>query len=187
MALVHRHGAPLLLAALRGLLRALGASPSIAPQPSAAAAGGAGAGAGAGGGAGGGGGAGALLDEPVALGAAELPRAAAPAESAESIVQLPLECTRHVSRLLEEVAGKAHRKALVRHAAYLLADVLSLFVHRPPSPAHRAELLPGVHALLGMCTTVELQECHAGSDGTAKRALQALRETYEATRFKGKV
>ena len=180
MALVHRHGAPLLLAALRGLLRALGASPSIAPQPSAAAAGG-------GGGGGGGGGAGALLDEPVALGAAELPRAAAPAESAESIVQLPLECTRHVSRLLEEVAGKAHRKALVRHAAYLLADVLSLFVHRPPSPAHRAELLPGVHALLGMCTTVELQECHAGSDGTAKRALQALRETYEATRFKGKV
>ena len=180
MALVHRHGAPLLLAALRGLLRALGASPSIAPQLSAAAAGG-------GGGGGGGGGAGALLDEPVALGAAELPRAAAPAESAESIVQLPLECTRHVSRLLEEVAGKAHRKALVRHAAYLLADVLSLFVHRPPSPAHRAELLPGVHALLGMCTTVELQECHAGSDGTAKRALQALRETYEATRFKGKV
>ena len=179
MALVHRHGAPLLLAALRGLLRALGASPSIAPQPSAAAAGG--------GGGGGGAGAGALLDEPVALGAAELPRAAAPAESAESIVQLPLECTRHVSRLLEEVAGKAHRKALVRHAAYLLADVLSLFVHRPPSPAHRAELLPGVHALLGMCTTVELQECHAGSDGTAKRALQALRETYEATRFKGKV
>ena len=179
MALVHRHGAPLLLAALRGLLRALGASPSIAPQPSAAAAGG--------GGGGGGGGAGALLDEPVALGAAELPRAAAPAESAESILQLPLECTRHVSRLLEEVAGKAHRKALVRHAAYLLADVLSLFVHRPPSPAHRAELLPGVHALLGMCTTVELQECHAGSDGTAKRALQALRETYEATRFKGKV
>ena len=180
MALVHRHGAPLLLAALRGLLRALGASPSIAPQPSAAAAGG-------GGGGGAGAGAGALLDEPVALGAAELPRAAAPAESAESKVQLPLECTRHVSRLLEEVAGKAHRKALVRHAAYLLADVLSLFVHRPPSPAHRAELLPGVHALLGMCTTVELQECHAGSDGTAKRALQALRETYEATRFKGKV
>ena len=88
---------------------------------------------------------------------------------------------------LEEVSAKAHRKALVRHAAYLLADVLALFVHRPPSPAHRAELLPGVHALLSMCTTVELQECHAGSDGTAKRALQALRETHEATRFKGKV
>ena len=87
----------------------------------------------------------------------------------------------------EEVAAKAHRKALVRHAAYLLADVLALFVHRPPSPAHRAELLPGVHALLSMCTTVELQECHAGSDGMGKRALQALRETYEATRFKGKV
>jgi hypothetical protein len=179
MALVHRHGAPLLLAALRGLLRALGASPCIAPQPSAAAA--------AGGGGGGGGGGGALLDEPGARGAAELPRAPPAAVAAEAAVPLPLECTRHVSRLLEEVAAKAHRKALVRHAAYLLADVLALFVHRPPSPAHRAELLPGVHALLSMCTTVELQECHAGSDGMGKRALQALRETYEATRFKGKV
>ena len=83
--------------------------------------------------------------------------------------------------------AKAHRKAFVRHAAYLLADVVALFVHRPPSPLHRAELLPGVHALLAMCTTVELRECHAASDGAGKRALKALLETHEATRFKGKI
>jgi hypothetical protein len=165
MALVHRHGAPLLLNALRGMLRALGASQL---QSDAAALDGA------------------LGGEAqlVPAGATEQPRGT---ERAGPPLQLPLECTRHVARLLEEVAAKAHRKAFVRHAAYLLADVVGLFVHRPPPPDHRAELLPGVHALLGMCTPIELQECHAGGDGTSKRALKALREEYEATRFKGMV
>ena len=58
------------------------------------------------------------------------------------------------------------------------------FVVRKKPPG---KLLPGAHAVIGMCTSVELQECHAASDGAAKRALQALRESHEATRFKGKI
>lgn len=164
MALVHQHGAPLLLAALRGMLRALGASQQ---------------------------GGGEALDggshseaPPGSARVSEPPHADA---QVELPLRLPLECTRHVARLLEEVAAKAHRKAFVRHAAHLLADTVSLFVHRPPPPDHRAELLPGVHALLGLCTPIELQECLAGSDGMSKRALKTLWETYEAMRFKGNV
>ena len=127
MALVHRHGAPLLLAAVRGMLRAVGASQQLASASASAA------------------------TQPTQPQPSHPQQPPPPPQPQRE--PLPLECTRNVRRLLEEISAKAHRKAFVRHAAYLLADVVALFVHRPPSPLHRAELLPGVHALLAMCTT----------------------------------
>ena len=50
------------------------------------------------------------------------------------------------------------------------------------------ELLPGIHALLGMCTEVEVQACHAASDGGKQRALKELLESYERSfKHRGKV
>ena len=38
--------------------------------------------------------------------------------------------------------------------------------------------IQGVHALIGMCTEVEVQSLHAASDGTNKRILKDLLEGY---------
>ena len=98
-----------------------------------------------------------------------------------------IECARHLRRLLEAIS--LHKKVLVRHGSYLLADIVAACRERPlPSAAHR-ELLPGIHALLGMCTEVEVQAVHAASsgDGGKQRVLKELLESYERTfKYRGK-
>ena len=90
---------------------------------------------------------------------------------------LPLECARNTRRLLEQIAG--HKKVLVRHASYLLVEVVALCKEKPLPAAYNAELLPGIHALLGMCTEIEVQAVHAASDGGRQRILKELLESYE--------
>ena len=144
MPLVHRHGAPLLLNALRGMLRALGASQL---QSDAAALDGA------------------LGGEAqlVPAGATEPPRGT---EWAGPPLRLPLECTRHVARLLEEVAAKAHRKSCPERVV-TMADAVTMVSKRkilnlPLStwqslekllsdrdPAHEQMLAYGWHLLFG--------------------------------------
>ena len=87
---------------------------------------------------------------------------------------LDLLCVRNLRRLLEEL--HAHKKALVRYGAHALADVVALLRHLPLAPAAYKELLPGAHALVAMCTDVELQELHAASDAVERRVLKELLE-----------
>jgi hypothetical protein len=89
----------------------------------------------------------------------------------------PLECVRNLRRLYELLA--AHKKVLVRHGSYLLADVVGVCRERPLPPAAQRELLPGIHALLGMCTEVEVQAVHAASDPGRQRVLKDLLESYQ--------
>ena len=50
------------------------------------------------------------------------------------------------------------------------------------------ELLPGVHALIGMCTEVEVQALHAASDAPSQRVLKELLETYATQgKYLGKI
>ncbi|KOO35170.1 hypothetical protein Ctob_016055 [Chrysochromulina tobinii] len=78
-------------------------------------------------------------------------------------------------------------KVLVRHGSYLLADVLGVCRERPLPPAAQRELLPGIHALLGMCTEVEVQAVHAASDPGRQRVLKDLLESYQHSfKYKGK-
>ena len=131
--LVHA-AAPLLLAAVRGLLHALGRAAPGAPG------------------------------HAERGGTPETPR-------------LPLECARNVRRLLEAIAG--HKKVLMRHGSYLLADIVAVLKERPLPARAMEELLPGIHALLGMCSEVEVQACYAVSDGVRQRMLISLLESYE--------
>ena len=97
----------------------------------------------------------------------------------------PLECVRNLRRLYELLA--AHKKVLVRHGSYLLADVVGVCRERPLPPAAQRELLPGIHALLGMCTEVEVQAVHAASDPGRQRVLKDLLESYQHSfKYKGK-
>ena len=97
----------------------------------------------------------------------------------------PLECVRNLRRLYELLA--AHKKVLVRHGSYLLADVVGVCRERPLPPAAQRELLPGIHALLGMCTEVEVQAVHAASDPGRQRVLKDLLESHQHSfKYKGK-
>lgn len=98
---------------------------------------------------------------------------------------LPVESARNLGRLLEETAQ--HKKHVVRHGSFLLADILSLCRDLPlPAAAHK-ELLPGIHALLGMLTEVEVQAVHAASNAASRKLLQELLASYEASfKYKGK-
>ena len=97
----------------------------------------------------------------------------------------PLECVRNLRRLYELLA--AHKKALVRHGSYLLVDVVGVCRERPLPPAAQRELLPGIHALLGMCTEVEVQAVHAASDPGRQRVLKDLLESHQHSfKYKGK-
>ena len=92
---------------------------------------------------------------------------------------------RNLRRLYELLA--AHKKALVRHGSYLLADVVGVCRERPLPPAAQRELLPGIHALLGMCTEVEVQAVHAASDPGRQRVLKDLLESHQHSfKYKGK-
>ena len=133
--------APLLLAAVRGLVYALAHAAPGAARAS--------------GGASGGGG------------------------SAHSAEALPVECARTARRLLEHISS--HKKVLVRHGSYMLSDIVSACRERPLPAAGMAELLPGIHAILGMCTEVEVQAVHAASDGGRQRVLKELLESYESS------
>ena len=104
----------------------------------------------------------------------------------EQATKLPLDCARNMRRLLESIAG--HKKVLVRHGSYILADVVAVCRERPLPAAGMAELLPGIHALLGMCTEIEVQAVHAASDGGRQRVLKELLESYERSfKHRGKV
>mmetsp|Transcript_14773 Transcript_14773/g.45103 ORF Transcript_14773/g.45103 Transcript_14773/m.45103 type:complete len:1088 (+) Transcript_14773:2-3265(+) len=112
------------------------------------------------------------------------PDASAIGRTPPAALSLDLECVRHLRRLFE--AAATHRRSLVRYGAYILSDVVALLRHRPLSPSAQAELLPGLYALVGMCTQVELQEVHAGLDQVGKRVLKELLDGYQATyRFRG--
>ena len=92
---------------------------------------------------------------------------------------------RNLRRLYELLA--AHKKALVRHGSYLLADVVGVCRERPLPPAAQRELLPGIHALLGMCTEVEVQAVHAASDPGRQSVLKDLLESHQHSfKYKGK-
>ena len=109
--------------------------------------------------------------------------AADPAPRVEAPISL--EAVRNLRRLYELLA--AHKKVLVRHGAYLLADLVGVCRERPLPPAAQRELLPGIHALLGMCTEVEVQAVHAASDPARQRVLKDLLESYEQSfKYKGK-
>ena len=100
--------------------------------------------------------------------------------------RLPFECVRNLRRLLELLA--AHKKALVRHGSYVLAELVALCRERPLPAAAQRELLPGIHALLGMCTEVEVQAVHAVSDVPRQRVLKSLLDSYQqGFKFQGKV
>ena len=76
----------------------------------------------------------------------------------------------------------------MRHGAYLLAEVVAVCRERPLPAAAQRELLPGIHALLGMCTEVEVQAVHTASDPVRQRVLKDLLESYERTyKYRGKV
>ena len=70
-------------------------------------------------------------------------------------------------------------QVLVRHGSYLLADAVGIW--RDWSlPAHiQREVLPGIYALLGMCTEVEVQAVHLASDPARQRVLKDLLESYQ--------
>ena len=93
---------------------------------------------------------------------------------------------RNLRRLYELLA--AHKKVLVRHGSYLLADVVGVCRERPLPPAAQVrELLPGIHALLGMCTEVEVQAVHAASDPGRQSVLKDLLESHQHSfKYKGK-
>ena len=94
------------------------------------------------------------------------------------------ECVRNLRRLYELLAP--HKKALVRHGSYLLVDVVGVCRERPLPPAAQRELLPGIHALLGMCTEVEVQAVHAASDPGRQRVLKDLLESHQHSfKYKG--
>ena len=76
--------------------------------------------------------------------------AGATSEGVAATGAFPLECVRNLRRFYELLA--AHKKVLVRHGSYLLVDVVGVCRERPLPPAAQCELLPGIHALLGMCT-----------------------------------
>ena len=111
--------------------------------------------------------------------------AGATSEGVAATGAFPLECVRNLRRLSELLA--AHKKALVRHGSYLLVDVVGVCRERPLPPAAQRELLPGIHALLGMCTEVEVQAVHAASDPGRQRVLKDLLESYQHSfKYKGK-
>ena len=96
-----------------------------------------------------------------------------------------IECARNMRRLLEQFA--LHRKVLVRHSSYLLADIIVLYHERPLPAAAQEEVLPGIHAVLGMCTEVEVQAVHAASEPMHQRILKDLLESYQRSfKYKGK-
>ena len=111
--------------------------------------------------------------------------AGATSEGVAATGAFPLECERNLRRLYELLAP--HKKALVRHGSYLLADVVGVCRERPLPPAAQRELLPGIHALLGMCTEVEVQAVHAASDPGRQRVLKDLLESHQHSfKYKGK-
>ena len=111
--------------------------------------------------------------------------AGATSEGVAATGAFPLECVRNLRRLYELLA--AHKKVLVRHGSYLLADVVGVCRERPLPPAAQRELLPGIHALLGMCTEVEVQAVHAASDPGRQRVLKDLLESHQHSfKYKGK-
>jgi hypothetical protein len=66
--------------------------------------------------------------------------------------------------------------------------VVGVCRERPLPEAAQRELLPGIHALIGMCTEVEVQAVHAASDGARQRVLKSLLESYEQSfKYRGKV
>ena len=75
----------------------------------------------------------------------------------------------------------------MRHGSYLLADLVAVCHERPLPAAAQQEVLPGIHAVLGMCTEVEVQAVHAASDPMRQRVLKDLLESYERSfKYKGK-
>ena len=110
--------------------------------------------------------------------------AGATSEGVAATGAFPLECVRNLRRLSELLA--AHKKVLVRHGSYLLVDVVGVCRERPLPPAAQRELLPGIHALLGMCTEVEVQAVHAASDPGRQRVLKDLLESHQHSfKYKG--
>ena len=81
-----------------------------------------------------------------------------------------------------------------KYCAHMLADYLTVAAAaRLDASAHAAfaPLEDGVHALLGACSSFELQQLHvtlgAGMGGVRQTALAALTEQRERVKFSGKV
>jgi hypothetical protein len=66
---------------------------------------------------------------------------------------LSIRCAENVSRLMEELSK--HPKTLNKYMPYLISDYIVLTDEHPVPPHVRQALLPGIYALLGMCSEHE--------------------------------
>ena len=92
---------------------------------------------------------------------------------------------RTLRRLLE--AFVPHRRVFLRFMKFPLAELLTTLRDRPLPAAVMKELLPGIHALLGMCSEYEVQWCHTNGDYSRQQLLKEWLESYEQSfKYKGK-
>jgi hypothetical protein len=99
---------------------------------------------------------------------------------------LGLVCAEDVSRLFEELSE--HAKTLNKYVPYLLTDYIRVTDQYPLPPAIKQALLPGVYALISMCTEHELQFVFRVLEETGKATFRKLYEDYQHNwKFTGKV
>jgi hypothetical protein len=96
---------------------------------------------------------------------------------------IPVEWSERVSRLLEELGQRAHKKSLNKYVPYLIVDVIRGQQRYTLSPHHQRALLPGVYALLSICSKHEFQYIFSVLPAACKPLFKTLHSNY-STKFK---
>ena len=97
-----------------------------------------------------------------------------------------LTCTNDINRLLECFAD--HEKAFNKHAPYLISDIIHLQKELPLPQSIRTHLLPGIYAILRICSKHELDLINIWLDEAGKSIFHSLHADYtKYYKFTGKV
>ena len=89
-----------------------------------------------------------------------------------------------LARLLEHLC--VHRKAISKYAVYALLDYFGAQeTYQIPAAVKRA-LLPGIQALIAVCSDYEFQQLHISLDHAGRELFNVARTDYEAVKFRGK-
>lgn len=85
-------------------------------------------------------------------------------------------CTENLARLLEEMSK--HPKQFNKYVAQLLVQYIQLTEVNPLSPATKQALLPGIYALLDICSEFEYKVISRQVDETGRAIFKKLFEEY---------
>jgi hypothetical protein len=99
---------------------------------------------------------------------------------------LPVICAENVARLYTELTQNA--SVMKKYAIYIVVDYLQLLEYETVPQEVKDAVLPGVYALLDICSEAEYNHMFKAMDETGKSMFRSLLAEYKRDfKFTGKV